>query len=238
VITEGVDHLADDGVLQVSGNWAHLHGQDWAERLGTWVDGTGCDAHIVQREVLDPSEYAELWLADAGLAGASDYTDRFRAWLDYFDELGIEAVGLGWLVLHRAGHAQPRVRIEHWPHAIEQPIAPALAAELTAVSRERDLTDPELLGTRWTLADDVVEETVGQAGAADPQHIVLRQQQGFRRAIEVDTATAGILGACDGELTLGQIVGSVAELLDSVAELLLPETVERVRQLVVDGFLR
>jgi hypothetical protein len=238
VITEGVDHLADDGVLQVLGNWAHRRGQDWAERLSTWVDGTGCDVHIVQREVLDPSEYAELWLADAGLAGSRDYTDRFHAWLDYFDDLRIEAVGLGWLVLHRAGHARPSVRIEHWPHAIEQPIARALAAQLTAVSRERGLSDTELLNIRWALADDVTEETIGRPGAADPQHIVLRQQRGFRRAIEVDTATAGILGACDGELTLGQIVGSVAELLGSDVEKLSAETVARVRQLVVDGFLR
>ena len=28
--------------------------------------GSGCDAHVVQREVLDPHEYVELWLADAG----------------------------------------------------------------------------------------------------------------------------------------------------------------------------
>ena len=43
---------------------------------------------------------------------------------------------------------------------------------------------------------------------------MFRQQRGFRRAVALDTAAAGILGACDGELTLGQIVDSVAGLLE------------------------
>jgi len=56
--------------------------------------------------------------------------------------------------------------------------------------------------------------------------------------VALDTATAGILGACDGELTLEQIVGSVATLLEVSAEALTRETVERVRTLVLDGFVR
>ena len=60
----------------------------------------------------------------------------------------------------------------------------------------------------------MIEETQGEPGAADPQHIVLRQQRGFRRAMTVDTELAAILGACDGELSLAQIVGSVARILD------------------------
>ena len=68
----------------------------------------------------------------------------------------------------------------------------------------------------------MVEETTGPPGAADPEHVVFRQQRGFRRAVALDTATAGILGACDGELTLGQIVDSVAGLLERRAADLLP----------------
>ena len=112
VIVDGADHLADGGLLQVLGNWAHVRGQDWADRLREWITPTGCDAHVVQREVLEPAEYVELWLADAGLSGSPAYRDRYAAWLDYFDRLRIEAVGMGWLVLHRAGRSSPRVRIE------------------------------------------------------------------------------------------------------------------------------
>jgi hypothetical protein len=222
----------------VLANWAHVRGQDWADRVAGWVAGTGCDGHVVQREILDPYAYIEIWLADAGLAGSPSYADRYRAWCDYFDRLRIEAVGLGWLMLRNAGRSQPSVRIEDWPHPLEQPIGPALAAELDAVDRLAEMGEDEVLQHRWRLADDVVEETTGIPGQSDPQHIVLRQQRGFRRAFALDTATAGILGACDGELTLAEIIAAVTGLVDADSETLTREIVSRIHGLVLDGFLR
>jgi hypothetical protein len=236
VVVEGAARLAQGGVLQVLGNWAHVRGQDWTDRVSGWVAGTGCDAHVVQREVLDRYAYIEVWLADAGLTGSAAYAGRYADWCDYFDRLGIEAVGLGWLTLRRTGRT-PSTRIEDWPHPVEQPIAPALDAGLQALDRLSGLDDDTILATRWRLADDVVEETTGRPGAADPEHLVFRRQRGFRRAMALDTATAGILGACDGELTLGQIVSSVAELLAADEPTLARETVVRVSMLVVEGWL-
>ena len=237
VVRDGVGHLAEGGVLQVLANWAHVRGQDWTERLGGWLTGTGADAHVVQREVLDVHEYIELWLADAGLAGSPDYRRRYLEWLDYFDDLEVEAVGMGWLTLQRLYRDQPWLRFEDWPYPVEQPVAPALEAELAAVRLERRLTDADVLGRRWVLASDVVEETSGVPGQADPQHLVLRQQRGFRRAVEPGTALAGVLGACDGELPLATLVDSVAGLLEVDAADLRAELLPRVRALVVDGFL-
>ena len=237
VVTGGADRLADGGVLQVLGNWAHLRGQDWTERIDGWVRPTGCDAHVVQRETLDVTEYVELWLADAGLAGSPDYVDRYDGWLDYFERLAIEAVGLGWLVLRRSGRAEPHLLIEDWPHALEQPIAPALAAEPARVDRVQGLSDAELLEAHWRLAPDVIEETQGVPGFADPQHLVLRQQRGFRRAIQLDTAQAGIVGACDGELALGTIIESVARLTGRDVAVLAAEIPHLIRGMILDGFL-
>ena len=237
VVTEGADRLSDNGVLQVLGNWAHLRGQDWTERIDGWVRPTGCDAHVVQRETLDATEYVELWLADAGLAGSPDYLSRYDAWLDYFERLGIEAVGLGWLVLRRSGRVQPQLRIEDWPHALEQPIAAALAAEPARVDLVQGMSDAELLQTRWRLGADVIEETKGAPGFADPQQLVLRQQRGFRRAIQLNTAQAGIVGACDGELPLDTIIESVARLTGADPAVLAGEIPPLIRGMILDGFL-
>ena len=87
------------------------------------------------------------------------------------------------------------------------------------------------------LADDVIAETSGAPGVADPERLIFRQRRGFRRALQLDTALAGVLGACDGELTLGQIIDSVASLLELDAIALTGRVVERVRALAVDGFL-
>ena len=82
----------------------------------------------------------------------------------------------------------------------------------------------------------MVEETTGQPGAADPQHIVLRQQRGFRRAVEADTGLAGVLGACDGDLPLGAIIDALADLLAVDAPALRADILPRFRTLVADGW--
>lgn len=237
VVRHGVDHLSDGGTLHVLANWAHPVNGDWQQRLHGWIAPTGCDARVVQRETLDVYEYVELWLADAGLAGRSDYAERYDEWLDYFELLGIAAVGMGWIVLHHTGHQDPSVDIEDWPYPLEQPIGPALADERRSLQLERAMSDDELLAGCWVLADDVVEETFGAPGAADPSRIVHRQQRGFRRAVEVDTALGGILGACDGELALGRIVDTVASLLDVDASALRADVLPELRRLLRQGFL-
>ena len=75
-------------------------------------------------------------------------------------------------------------------------------------------------------------------GAADPQHLILRQQRGLRRTVEVDTALGGVVGACDGELPLGLLIDSVAGLLELEPATLQTDVVPRIRRLVVEGFLQ
>jgi hypothetical protein len=61
IVRQAPGLLADGGWCQVLGNWVIERGRPWDERLGTWLDPE-CDALVVQREVVDPSEYVELWL--------------------------------------------------------------------------------------------------------------------------------------------------------------------------------
>jgi methylase of polypeptide subunit release factors len=236
VVRTGAAHLAGGGVLQVLANWAHLTEGDWSERLRAWVATTGCDAHVVQRETLDPSEYVEMWLSDAGLAGSPEYRQRYREWLDYFAELNIEAVGMGWIVLQRNGRAEPDIRIEDWPYSVEQPIGPVFDEGFKAVDLARS-SDADLLAHDWRLAEDVVEETRGSPGAADPRTIVLRQQRGFRRAVQADTALAAVLGACDGDLDLHTIVATVAGILSIDPTALTESVLPVIRSCIRDGFL-
>lgn len=242
VVTGAPEHLNPGGVLQVLGNWAITDPDNWTARIRDWIPD-GCDALVMERERLDIYEYIEIWLADAGLLGTEEYLPRYREWVDYFDSLGIVAVGMGWLTLRvpevpTSGH----LRAEQWPHAVQQPVGPAFADHLAGVAALRtpegkDLTDDEILATRWLLADDIITESLGTPGQPDPNHIVYRQQRGFRRAVEVDTALGGVLGACDGELTLGQITAAVAGLLDADTDALQHEIVGRVRELVTESML-
>ena len=126
VVTEAPRHLAPGGRAQVLANWVHRTGEPWQDRISGWLEGSGCDAWVVQREVADLAEYVELWLKDAGLHGAPDYAQRYDTWLSWFDDQGIEAVGFGWLNLRRVDR-EPVLHLEEWPFDIEQPLGGEVA---------------------------------------------------------------------------------------------------------------
>jgi SAM-dependent methyltransferase len=231
IVRRAPAHLSDGGWCQILTNWVIARDVPWDERVGSWIDG-GCDAFVVQREVLDPATYVELWLKDAGLHGAHDYLDRYDAWLSWLDREGVEAIGFGWVNLRRRidGRGRRHTFLD-WPHPVEQPIAPAIAAWAEAL--DLDIGPDDLLVRR----DDVHQETVGVPGAEDPATVVLRQQRGLMRARRVDTVEAALVGACDGDLTVGQILDALAQLLDRNAGELRAQYLPVVRELVEEGFL-
>jgi methylase of polypeptide subunit release factors len=235
-------HLNPAGWCQVLGNWVHGETETWQERLAGWLDNSGCDAWVIQREVMDPARYVELWLADAGLRTSPDYVVRYDAWMSWFEEQGVEAIGFGWVNLRRSDRDRPVARIEDWPYAVEQPIGPEVAAwgrrtdwledRLDAAGGVADLDD-----VRLRLADDLVQETYGRPGEEDPERIVLRQQRGMRRARQADTVEAGLVGACDGDLTVGQILDALGTLLDRDSAVLRRDYALAVRELVEEGLV-
>jgi hypothetical protein len=237
VVTGAPRHLAPGGVAQVLANWVHHGDHPWEERVGAWLEGLGCDAWVVQREVADPAQYVELWLRDAGHDRGADYVRRYDAWAGWFDDQGVTGIGFGWLNLRRTDGEEPSLRLEEWPYDVEQPLAPEVAAWTERTDLLATATDAELLARAWRTRPDVRQETVGPAGAADPEVIVLRQQRGMRRARQVDTVEAALVGACDGDLTADQILAALADLLDEPLETLRTGRLESLRDLVRDGFL-
>jgi len=235
IVRTAPDHLTDGGWCQVLANWAILADRPWDERLADWLPD-GCDALVVQREVVDPAAYVELWLKDSGhhpttgSGSVGDYTARYDTWLTWLEEQGIAGIGFGWINLHRTGGAARELL--DWPYDVEQPIAPAITewadARVGAVG----------LDTTLVVRPDVRQETVGAVGAEDPATILLRQQRGFRRARQVDTVLAAVVGACDGELPVGAILEAVAQLLDLDAAAARERYLPELAAMTAEGFLQ
>lgn len=238
VVRRGVEHLAPGGWLQVLANWVVRADQPWDERLAGWLD-PAYDALVVQREVLDPASYVELWLKDSGHHGAPDYAERYDTWLSWLEEQGVGAIGFGWIDVRRSERAPGAARHElvEWPYDVEQPIGPAVRDWGRAVESLHGLSDEALLATHPVLRPDVRQESHGVPGEADPETIVLRSQRGLRRARTADTIEAGMVGACDGELSLGQILDALAVLLEEDPAVLRTAYLPVMRELVGEGFV-
>ncbi|MFC8731395.1 methyltransferase [Luteimicrobium sp. NPDC057192] len=239
--------LAPGGVAQLLGNWEHRRGEPWTERVGAWLDEAGLDGWVVQREVQDPAEYAETWIRDGGTTPEREpgtWARAYGAWLDDFARRDVEAIGFGIVTLRRpdpAGPAGGRVtlrRLEEHTGTVRQPLGGHLAATLRAHDWLVGLgTSSALVDERLVVAGDVTEERYLTPGAAHPNVVLLRQGDGFGRAVHASTALAALTGACDGELTVGQLATAIAALFDVPANELAAELLPAVRGLVEDGFL-
>nr|WP_313896940.1 methyltransferase [Streptomyces sp. GC420] len=238
LVREAGDRLNDGGYAQFLANWQHVEGEDWHERLRSWVP-PGCEAWIVQRDVQEVAQYAELWLRDAGAhrGDPGEYEARYNAWLDEFEARKTRAVGFGWITLRKSGADSPSVVVEEWPHPVEQPLGEVVRAHFRRQDYLRTTDDAGLLAARFRLVDEVVQEQVGLPGAEDPEHVVLRQNRGMRRATKVDTVGAGFAGVCDGGLTAGRILDAIAQLVGEDPVRLRDRTPDAIRLLVGQGFI-
>ncbi len=228
--------LTEGGTAQVLANWVIRRDRPWEERLSEWI--AGCDAWVVQREVVDLPAYVELWLKDAGLHGGPDYHERYDTWLSWLEEQGAEGIGFGWINLRRTTGPGHVVRLEEWGYDVEQPIGPEVRDFFARAGQLQQLDDAQLGASHLVARPDVRQETHGAPGAADPEEIVLRQQRLVRRARQVDTVEAGLVGACDGELSVDQILGALGQLLDRDVAELRAAYLPVVRDLVFEGFLQ
>jgi methylase of polypeptide subunit release factors len=219
-------HLADDGWCHLLANWLHVEGEDWEQRVADWIEGV--DGWVVQRDVRDPAEYAELWLRDSCEVGTPEYRGRYDAWLDYFESRKVTGVGFGWITLHRSGGRS--VRVEELPHAVDQPVGAYV--ERVVGGRPEHLTPATTLRT----VTGVVQEQIGPPGAEDPERIVLRQSHGLRRAAQVGTIEAALAGACDGDLPLGPLLDAIAELTGVEPGAVRARALAVLPDLVADGF--
>lgn len=233
--------LAPGGVAQLLGNWEVRRGEEWHERVGEWLEESGLDGWVVQRELQDPAQYAETWIRDGGTTPDRDpaaWAQRYGAWLDDFASRDVEAVGFGIVTLRRPLDGAPTLRrLEEVTGSVRQPLGPAVAASLAAHTWLARRDDDALARERLVVAPDVTEERYLTPGHSDPSVVLLRQGGALGRTVRAGTALAGFVGACDGELTVGQLVGALASLLGVGADDVAADVLPSVRGLVLDGLL-
>ncbi|GAB3049021.1 DUF7059 domain-containing protein [Sediminivirga luteola] len=198
---------------------------------------------IVEREVLSPLRYAQTWIRDAGEErGSASWQRALDDWLDDFAARGVTGIGLGWVLLQR-----PDEEAERAVHRAERVTTPApqdgtlgvqLAARLRAGIWLEGMSQDELMGLRLRVADDVTDERHFWPGRGEPSALLLRQGGGIGATVPSDTALSGLVGASDGELTVGQLATALAGLLDVDARDLSDQLDGQVRRLIALGLLR
>lgn len=208
--------LVPGGQAIMLGNWEMFGPGGWHDRLMTWP-AESMDIWAVQRSSSDPAQYAEIWLQDSSEhLERQAYTQAYQRYLEDFETRGVTQIGFGWVWLRKRHNTTPLQRFEYLTGPVKQPVA---AAWTTAVQKYDAVYAAE--SDAWPLADVhvvapdwVTYEQYQRFGLAHPEVLMARSGAGFCRHARLDTATAAVLGAADGELAAGQIVAAVAGLLE------------------------
>ncbi|WP_022869418.1 DUF7059 domain-containing protein [Yaniella halotolerans] len=236
--------LAPGGQAVMLANWEMFGPGQWHERLETWP-APDLDIWTIQRSSADPAQYAEIWLQDSSEnLNRATYDAAYERYLQDFEARGVTQIGVGWVWLRRRQTTVPLRKFEYLTEHVHQPVAAAWSASVEkydtvysaptqagATAQDWILANMHLVAPEW-----VTYEQYQRFGAEHPEVLMARSGTGFGRHVRLDTATAAVLGACDGELSIGQIVAAVAGLLslddDQTAALR-----TEITALYIDGFL-
>lgn len=220
------EHLTEDGVAWMLGNWLIDAAPDsgafadaWREPIADMIGDR--EAWVVLRDAVDPAQYAEMWLQDAGITGSA-FTMAYCLWLR---EIEAASIGFGCLTV---GARRGPQRLEDYRGPIGDGFDRAWSNRRLAA-----LSDDELLA-KHLVGAGLIEKRLHTPGLADPWYISLT---GAGREIPVSAEVSGFVGACDGDLSAGQIIAALGALLDVPEEEMREAVLPTVRELIGAGLL-
>ncbi|HEX5144915.1 MAG TPA: methyltransferase [Mycobacterium sp.] len=244
LIEQVPDHLRPGGSAVIMANWVVRAGadgaQDWRDRVGAWLAGTGLHAWVVQREFADPVSYVSLWTSDAGET-AEQTARRGGAWLDWFASENIAGIGMGTICLRAplpGESREPEQICEEITGAGEALTGPEVEAFFARRAYLADTSDEMLLAARLSTAPVFLEEQSlpGPDGWQQIGAAVLRPG-GPAAVLGVDEVSKALLAGCRGEVPLGALIELLAAYHGVDAAALAHAALPVVREAIGRGIL-
>jgi methylase of polypeptide subunit release factors len=211
VITSAATYLAPGGTATMLGSWLALEGQDWQERVRSWVP-PGCDALVLLRELLDPTEHVALWLADGDEALETEAPDGVaEAWLADLESQQAHDICYGLVLLRKLTELSesPRISVLDVRAEPQPPDGVRLRGWLERVTALRT-ADPRNLRLAKPTGLELHRSFVADADGWEPDGISLRAPGALPAAAEVNDLLVALVKECDPALPLGAVLDLVA----------------------------
>lgn len=240
LVAEVGAYLEAGGLCQMTAQWAQLRGQPWPERLAGWVEGTGCDAWVIELASQRPEVYAANWIRESERLDEEAYRARWEEWMAYFDAAGIESISTGLITLRRASERPNRFWTLGGVDGLDGSAGGAIERGLAARDRLHGQAPADLARSlRPRIAPGVRLDTVNESdgGGWRTRVGILRQTRGLQAGAELDPSVAQLVGLCDGARSLSDlaaaVTGAEGDALRTAAESLVPVVVGLIER----GFL-
>jgi hypothetical protein len=237
-VKQAPSFLNEDGYFQLLCEWAQVRGQCWQERVGEWLEGSGCDAWVLMGHTQDSSEYAQHRISETTASPVRD-AELYATYMAYYRERNVEAIHDG-IIAMRKRSGKNWTLFEEVTETPKDPFGDAVLAIFSA----RDFlsahpSDNEMLAVKPRLSPHARLEQFFQPGQGQwqPTSLNLRLTKGFPFFVGMQPAVAGFLAACDGNHTMGDLIENFARQVEAPFEKVQAECVGIVRRLIERGFL-
>ncbi len=174
-----------------------------SSRSARWVEGSGCDALLIRYAAHEPLDYAAAWNRPFR-TNPELYAEKIERWMDYFEQIGVEEISWGALIMRRREGANwffPYTSTtERITGASDQILRLMAAQDYLAATG-----DEEMLDGVFALSDEHrVEQTFRiEDGRELVDRNVLRLDSGLRFEVALGQSTERMLSLLDGERPLG-----------------------------------
>jgi methylase of polypeptide subunit release factors len=242
VVEQAPEHLTEGGFAHILVSWAHDPDDPWGPPT-RWVEGRGCDGWLLHFGSDDPVTHAGEWLRPVADEDVGRYRESLASWLRYLDDLGIEAIAHGAVILRRrsAGRnwlREDQVDLDRLEQASEHVLRVFRSQDyLNALTDERALLD-----TGFTLVErhHLDQTLVCRDGETTLEGTTLSLGEGLGFRVALDLHTTRLLPLLDGRRPLREALARQAGELELSADdsaRFTTAALPVVRRLVELGFL-
>ncbi len=237
IVRELPAYLQPGGIGEVLVSWLHPLGGDWIEPIRRWVDGSGCDALLFRFAAHQPLDYAAAWNRPFR-TNPELYAEKIERWMDYFEQIGVEEISWGALILRRREG-------ENWffPYTSTTERITGASDQILGLMAAQDYLastgDEEMLDAVFVLSDGHrVDQTFRiEDGRELVDRNILRLAAGLRFEVALGQSTERMLLLLDGEQPLGAVLAGASDGTGHSPEEFIGRALPIVRRLIELGFV-
>jgi len=238
IIQEMPRFLNQGGYGQVLCNWIQPGTEDWLNRLHEWYKESDCDVWVMRKSETDTATYAQRWLKDFE---TKDMEQRQKAWLEYYQQNDIAAIGSGLITLRRNSESSHWSRIDKAMPGMSQDSGGYIDRIFQSMDfLKQTQKDHALLNQRLHVCPylRVDKQTVPEAeGTWTTKSAQLTLTQGILHQVTVDKSIMEIIISCKPDITLGELLNEIADREKRPPDEFISTYLPACRRLIAQGFL-
>jgi methylase of polypeptide subunit release factors len=238
-VGDAAAHLADGGYATLLVSWLADDEDAPDERAFAWVAASGCDGWILPGWDADPLSHASTW--NTHLTDDPETLGRtLDEWTAYFDALGVRWISEGAVLLHKTERGGGEARVDPIePDEVEEADvqiqrAFAMRTQLAQLEHDDQLLD---LAVSLELSCRLERELEPENDAPTVAEARVQLTEGTFTELAVPSGVLEVVASLDGDSTLREVIGAVADRVEIPRSQLERDAVEAVRELLQIGAL-